>query len=295
MPSGARGYRRYWRLAMPPRLSLARARRPVRDRRRRRPDRRRRPRPGGHDRLPRRRDPVHLGERAVVPDPRRAGDRVDRRAAPAPRRRRVPDSTPRTGIAAIAAVLAIYAVTALVHDQPEEPGDRPRSITLAVLVACWLGGGTPAIVCGARRGDRRPARRDRDRRARARRVRAVRPTRCSASRSGSRRSTSRSASWPRGCAELAGRAARLGRARATNPAIELARVDARRGPDQRHVELVGDLDRELAAVELDRDRARARRRGRRRPRRRWRRCPRRASPPPRARRSAPGRSSRRRG
>jgi hypothetical protein len=53
----------------------------------------------------------------------------------------------RTGIAAIAAVLALYAVTALVHAQPEEPATT-LVVTLAILIACWLGGGRPAIVCG---------------------------------------------------------------------------------------------------------------------------------------------------
>jgi len=53
----------------------------------------------------------------------------------------------RVGIAAIASVLAIYAVTALVHDQAEVPGTT-LIVMLAILVACWLGGGTPAIICG---------------------------------------------------------------------------------------------------------------------------------------------------
>jgi hypothetical protein len=53
----------------------------------------------------------------------------------------------RTGIAAIAAVLAIYAITALIHDRAEEPG-TVLTATLAVLVACWLGGGNPALICG---------------------------------------------------------------------------------------------------------------------------------------------------
>jgi hypothetical protein len=52
----------------------------------------------------------------------------------------------RTGIAAIAAVLSIYAITALVHDAPEEPATT-LVIGLAAIVACWLGGGRPAIVC----------------------------------------------------------------------------------------------------------------------------------------------------
>jgi hypothetical protein len=53
----------------------------------------------------------------------------------------------RTGLAAIAAVLAIYAITALVHDAPEEPATT-LIVMLAVIVACWLAGGRPAIVCG---------------------------------------------------------------------------------------------------------------------------------------------------
>jgi len=50
-------------------------------------------------------------------------------------------------VASIAAVLAIYAVTALVYDEPEGPATT-LIVMLAVLVACWLGGGTPALVCG---------------------------------------------------------------------------------------------------------------------------------------------------
>ncbi len=53
----------------------------------------------------------------------------------------------RIAIAAIAAVLAIYAITALIHDQAEVPG-TVLIVMLAILVACWLDGGTPAIVCG---------------------------------------------------------------------------------------------------------------------------------------------------
>ncbi len=53
----------------------------------------------------------------------------------------------RVGLAAIASVLAIYAVTALVFDQPEGPA-TVLVVTLAVLVACGLGGGMPALVCG---------------------------------------------------------------------------------------------------------------------------------------------------
>jgi hypothetical protein len=58
-----------------------------------------------------------------------------------------PDFEARIGVAAIASVLAIYAITALVYDQPEGPATTLIA-TLAVLVACWLGGGRPAIVCG---------------------------------------------------------------------------------------------------------------------------------------------------
>jgi hypothetical protein len=53
----------------------------------------------------------------------------------------------RVGIGAIASVLAIYAITALVHDEPEGPATT-LIVMLAVLVACWLGGGRPAIICG---------------------------------------------------------------------------------------------------------------------------------------------------
>ena len=53
----------------------------------------------------------------------------------------------RTGLAAIAAVLAIYAVTALVYDEPEGPASV-LVMMLAVLVACWLAGGMPELVCG---------------------------------------------------------------------------------------------------------------------------------------------------
>jgi hypothetical protein len=54
---------------------------------------------------------------------------------------------PRTGIAAIASVLAVYAVTALVHEEPQGPA-TVLVTALAVIVACWLGGGVPALVCG---------------------------------------------------------------------------------------------------------------------------------------------------
>ena len=61
--------------------------------------------------------------------------------------RRAPGFDPRVGVGAIAAVLAIYAVTALVYDQPEGPATT-LIVMLAVIVACWLAGGRPAIVCG---------------------------------------------------------------------------------------------------------------------------------------------------
>jgi hypothetical protein len=54
---------------------------------------------------------------------------------------------PATGIGAIAAVLALYAVTALVYDEPEGPATT-LVVMLAVLIATWLGGGRPALVCG---------------------------------------------------------------------------------------------------------------------------------------------------
>ena len=53
----------------------------------------------------------------------------------------------RVGIGAIAAVLALYALTALVYDEPEGPATI-LIVMSAVLVACWLAGGRPAIICG---------------------------------------------------------------------------------------------------------------------------------------------------
>jgi hypothetical protein len=53
----------------------------------------------------------------------------------------------RVGAGAIAAVLAIYAVTALVYDEPEGPA-TVLVLMLSVLVVCWLADGWPAIVCG---------------------------------------------------------------------------------------------------------------------------------------------------
>ena len=87
--------------------------------------------------------------------------------------RRGPASTRAPGSAAIAAVLAIYAITALVHDEPEGPATT-LIVMLAVLVACWLGGGRPAIICGLAAAIVGPAGRDPDRRARPGRVRAHR-------------------------------------------------------------------------------------------------------------------------
>jgi hypothetical protein len=53
---------------------------------------------------------------------------------------------PRLGVAAIAAVLAIYALTALVYDEPVGPATT-LIVMLAVLVVAWLADGWPAIVC----------------------------------------------------------------------------------------------------------------------------------------------------
>ncbi len=57
-----------------------------------------------------------------------------------------PDLDPRVGIAAIAAVLALYAVTALVYDQPDAAATT-LVITLAILIVSWLADGA-AILCG---------------------------------------------------------------------------------------------------------------------------------------------------
>jgi hypothetical protein len=53
----------------------------------------------------------------------------------------------RVGAGAIAAVLAIYAVTALVYDEPATPATALICL-LAVLVACWLADGLAALACG---------------------------------------------------------------------------------------------------------------------------------------------------
>lgn len=53
----------------------------------------------------------------------------------------------RVALGAIAAVLALYALTALVYDEPEGPATT-LIVMLALLIACWLAGGRPAIICG---------------------------------------------------------------------------------------------------------------------------------------------------
>jgi hypothetical protein len=58
-----------------------------------------------------------------------------------------PGVDPRLGAAAIAAVLAVYAITALVYDEPEGPATT-LVLMLAVLVVCWLADGWPALACG---------------------------------------------------------------------------------------------------------------------------------------------------
>jgi hypothetical protein len=58
-----------------------------------------------------------------------------------------PGFDPKVAIAAIAAVLALYAVTALVYDEPEGPATT-LVVMLAVLIAAWLAGGRPAVICG---------------------------------------------------------------------------------------------------------------------------------------------------
>jgi hypothetical protein len=51
------------------------------------------------------------------------------------------------GAGAIAAVLGIYALTALVHDEPEVPATA-LVLALAVIVVCWFADGWPAFACG---------------------------------------------------------------------------------------------------------------------------------------------------
>jgi hypothetical protein len=53
----------------------------------------------------------------------------------------------RGAAAAVAAVLAIYAITALVYDEPEGAATT-LVLMLAVIVVCWLADGWPAIACG---------------------------------------------------------------------------------------------------------------------------------------------------
>ncbi len=53
----------------------------------------------------------------------------------------------REAIGAIAAVLAIYAVTALISDQPEGPATT-LIVMLAVLVAVRFASGPAALICG---------------------------------------------------------------------------------------------------------------------------------------------------
>ncbi len=57
------------------------------------------------------------------------------------------DLDSRQGVAAIAAVLALYAITALVYDQPEGAATT-LVLMLALLIVCWLADGWPAIACG---------------------------------------------------------------------------------------------------------------------------------------------------
>ena len=57
-----------------------------------------------------------------------------------------PGFDPRVAVGSIAAVLALYAITALVFDQPEGPATALVAM-LAALILCWLADGPPAIVC----------------------------------------------------------------------------------------------------------------------------------------------------
>jgi hypothetical protein len=58
-----------------------------------------------------------------------------------------PGFDPRVGAGAVAAVLAIYALTALVYDEPEGPA-TVLVYALAFLVVCWLADGWAVVVCG---------------------------------------------------------------------------------------------------------------------------------------------------
>jgi hypothetical protein len=53
----------------------------------------------------------------------------------------------RVAVAAIGAVLALYALTAVVYDEPEQPG-TVLIVGIALLIAFWLDGGSPALTCG---------------------------------------------------------------------------------------------------------------------------------------------------
>jgi hypothetical protein len=53
----------------------------------------------------------------------------------------------RAGAGGIAAVIGIYALTALIYEKPELPV-TVLIATLAGLVAVWLADGRPALICG---------------------------------------------------------------------------------------------------------------------------------------------------
>jgi hypothetical protein len=53
----------------------------------------------------------------------------------------------RAGVGGIAAVIGIYALTAIVYEAPELPV-IVLIATLAALVAAWLADGAPALICG---------------------------------------------------------------------------------------------------------------------------------------------------
>ena len=169
-------------------------------------------------------------------------------------------------------MIAIYARHRARPRRARGPGTT-LIVMLAALVACWLGGGRPAMICGLAAAIVGPAAEilivELDLAEYAPTadslfgvapwlpalyfafgVVVARLTSCSSP--GAR---------PRSAGSGAGE---LG----DELGVELARVDPRGGPDQRHLELGGDLDRQLAAVELHRDRARGAAAGRPRPRRR---------------------------